>query len=180
MLYYIRGYQSTPDSAKGTLFRQKLNTQSIDYHQGEQEDIEITECLRKITEATQNDDNTILIGSSLGGFLAAKTGLDHPNIKSLILLNPAIIPPEADTTKCKGIPHRILLEMVDHRLFKEKITADTYILIGTRDEAIPQEWTLRFAMTQEATVRFLIDDHGFTRNLTRLPELLSAILHLQL
>ena len=179
MLYYIHGYQSTVDSKKGTLFHERLNAQSIDYHQGKPEDLEIVACLRKIVEAIENDGDPVLIGSSLGGFLAAKVASEHSSVKSLILLNPLIIPPAADTRRLEGIPRRILSELMNRQLLKVKIAADAAILIATEDELIPRSWILEFAMAQEATVRFLHDDHSFTRNLTRLPGIIGEILRLR-
>ena len=179
MLYYVHGYQSTPNSAKGILFRKKLNARSIDYHQGKPEDLEIDVCVRNILNVIQGDNVPILIASSLGGFLAAKVALELSAVKMLILLNPAIIPPQADTSRVKGIPERILSEMRDDRLFDKKIGAQTTILMATKDEVIPRNWILDFAMAQEATVKFLNDDHAFTHNLTRLPEIMNESLCLR-
>jgi len=175
MLYYLHGYESGPNSAKGTLLREKLNARPIDYHRGRPEDIEINPCLQNILKAIQGDNNPLLIGSSFGGFLAAKVALETPAVKTLILLNPAIIPPRADTSGFKGIPHRILSAMRDDQLFSKRMRAKTIILVGTNDQVIPRSWILDFAMAQEATVRFLNDDHTFTSNLTRLPEIIAEI-----
>lgn len=179
MLYYLHGYQSTPNSAKGKLFQEKLNARSIDYHQGRPEDLEIDVCVHNILKAIQGDNDPMLIGSSLGGFLAAKVALELSTVKMLILLNPAIIPPQADTSRVKTIPERILYEMRDDQLFNKKIPAKTTILMATKDEVIPRNWILNFAMAQEVTVQFLDDDHAFTSNLTRLPEIIDEILCLR-
>ena len=176
MLYYIHGYQSTPNSAKGRLFQKSLNAQSINYHQGKPEDLEISICVQNILTAIQRDNEPTLIGSSLGGFLAAKVALERPSVKTLILLNPAVIPPKTDTSKI-NIPKRILSEMRDDQLFERKIHARTTILMATKDEVLPSNWIIEFAMAQQATIRFLNDDHSFTSNLTRLPEILREILH---
>ncbi len=66
--------------------------------------------------------------------------------------------------------------MRDERLFENKIDAEITILMGTEDDAIPLEWILKFAKAQEATIRLLKDDHRFTRNLRRLPDIISEIL----
>ena len=179
VLYYLHGYQSTPNSAKGTLLQEKLNARSIDYHRGRPEDLEIEVCVHNILKAIQGDNNPMLIGSSLGGFLAAKVALEQSTVKMLILLNPAIIPPETDISGVKGIPERILCEMRDDQLFNKKIDAKTTILMATKDEVIPRNWILDFAMTQEATVKFLKDDHAFTSNLTRLPRIICEILSIR-
>jgi len=175
MLYYLHGYQSTPNSTKGTLFQKKLNALSIDYNQGKTEDLRIDVCVQNILNAIQGDDDAKLVGSSLGGLLAAKVALERSSVKMLILLNPAIIPPYEDVSMIKGIPQRILSEMRDDQLFEKKITAAMTILMATNDEVIPRNWILDFAMVQEATVRFLNDDHAFTGSLARLPSIIQQI-----
>ena len=170
MLYYIHGYQSSPNSAKGTLFKEKLGARAIKYRDCEPDALVVYDCLRRIANEIENDSDAVLIGSSFGGFLAAKTALEHSNIKKLVLFNPTIIPPSEDINNIEGIPHRILLEMKDNRLFEEKINAEIVILRGIDDGVVPPHWVLEFAMAQEATVRFLRDDHSFTRNIDRLPD----------
>lgn len=179
MLYYIHGYLSSPDSAKGKLFKEKLNAKAIQYRDCEPEDLVISDCIKRISdEIKDDDDDVVLIGSSLGGLLAAKVALDHSNVKKLILLNPATIPPTVDVNTIQDMPHRILGEMKDKRLFEEKINADISILIGTEDDVVPRSWILDFAMAQEATVRFLCDDHSFTKNIDNLPALIAQIIGL--
>lgn len=176
MLYYIHGYQSSPTSAKGTLFRKILHATPIAYREGNPEDLVISQCLSRISHAIAKDPQVTLIGSSLGGFLAASTALDHANVTRLILLNPAILPPQTNLTKIQGIPRRILEEMNDPRLFEQKIPADIMILRGTQDTVVPDGWVLSFAKAQEATVRFLYDDHSFSKNLQKLPGIISELL----
>ena len=176
MLYYIHGYLSSPDSIKGMLFKEKLNAKAIKYRDCEPEDLIISDCLKRIANEIENDDNAVLIGSSLGGFLAARTALENSNVKKLILLNPAVIPPSVDINTIQGLPMSILVEMKDNRLFEKKMDADIIIFIGTEDDVIPADWSLEFAKIQEATIKFLHDDHSLTRNLNKLPEIISKII----
>lgn len=176
MIYYIHGYQSNPNSNKGILFREKLDAIAINYRDCKPEEIVISDCLKRVAKEIKKDNRIILIGSSFGGFLAAKTALQNPNIKKIILLNPAIVPPSVDITKIQGVPQRILSEMQDIRLFKEKITSKIFILLGTKDDVIPLEWAFEFAKAQQATIRFLHDDHRFTHNINKLPFIISEIL----
>jgi len=177
MLYYIHGYMSDPNSTKGTLFKKTLNAIAIKYRDCEPENLVITDCLKRIKKEIENDKNAILIGSSLGGFLSAKTALENPNVQKIILLNPAIIPPSVDITKIQDMPQSILSEMQDIRLFEEKMDTDVIILAGTRDNVVPSDWILEFARAQQATIRFLDDDHSFTLNMNRLPDIITSILH---
>jgi len=176
MLYYIHGYQSDPNSTKGVLFNEKLNAKSIKYRDCKPEDLIISDCLMRIKKEIENDKNVALIGSSLGGFLAAKTALNNSNVKQIILLNPAIIPPTVDITKIKDMPQSILFDMQDHNLFKKKMDSSIFILAATEDDVVPAFWVLEFAKTQEATVRFLHDDHSFSANIDKLPNIIREIM----
>ena len=167
---------SNPKSTKGTLFKEKLNAIPIKYRNCKPEEIVISDCLKQIKKEIEKDKEIILIGSSLGGFLAAKTALENKNVKQIILLNPAIIPPSTDISKIKDIPKKILHNMQDKNLFKKKINSYIYIIVGTKDELIPSYWPIEFALSQDATVRFLYDDHSFTNNLNQLPGIITKIL----
>lgn len=176
MRYFIHGYQSSPNGEKATLFKKTLQAQPIRYQETIPEKISIPCCLEKISQVIRNDPCVVLIGSSLGGFLAASTALRHSNVKQLILLNPAIIPPETDIHTIQNMPQRILGEMIDPTLFTKKIPARITILRGTHDDVVPSDWVLRFTKAQDATLQLFDDDHRFSKNLSRLPEIISGFL----
>ena len=144
-LYYIHGYQSSPEGNKGSLFKEKLHAEAIKYRDCEPENLVISECLTRISEVIKNKSDVILIGSSLGGFLAASTAISHTNITQLILLNPAIIPPSTNLDDFVGVPRRILEDMKDRRLFENRLNVDIIILRSTEDELIPDTWVCEFA-----------------------------------
>jgi predicted esterase YcpF (UPF0227 family) len=177
MLYYIHGYMSAPNSTKGTLFKEKLSAKAIKYRDCEPEDLVISNCLERIKKEIENDENAVLIGSSLGGILAAKTAQQNKNVKQIILLNPAIIPLSVDITKINGMPQSILSDIQDESLFVNKISSDIYILIGLKDDVVPIKWPLEFAMSQNSTIKFFDDDHRFTTNLQKLPKIIDKILY---
>jgi predicted esterase YcpF (UPF0227 family) len=176
MLYFIHGYESSPQGEKAKLLEQTLHATPITYRECPPEDLVISQCLERIANTITNDHQVTLIGSSLGGFLAASTALDHQNVTQIILLNPAIIPPESDLSLIEGMPQRILREMRDPRLFEQKIKAKITILRGTNDDIIPDEWIVRFAQAQNATVELYNDDHRFSKNLQRLPEIVLNLI----
>jgi len=176
MLYYIHGYMSEPNSTKGTLFMEKLNAKAIKYRDCEPEELKIADCVLRINNEIKNDQNPILIGSSLGGLLAAKAALDNSNIKKLILLNPAIIPPFIDISKIQGMPQEILADMQDSRLFDEKIASEIYILLGTEDDVVPNKWGQEFAQAQKGIVKLYQDDHSFSNNLHQLPDIITSLI----
>lgn len=176
MLYYLHGYQSSPNGQKVTLFKETLHAIPITYRESAPEDLVISHCLNHISKAIAQDSRVILIGSSLGGFLAASTALTHPNVTQLILLNPAIIPLEQDLTTITGIPLRILQDMRDPRLFHQKIPARITILRGAHDVIVPDKWVINFVKAQNATIEFFDDDHQFSKNLHKLPNIISELI----
>ncbi len=176
MLYYIHGYESSPTSTKATLFKETLHAIPVAYRDGNPEGLIISECLNRISRIIANDPQVVFIGSSLGGFLAASTALDHANVTHLFLLNPAILPPQTDLDTIQGLPRRILEEMVNPRLFEQKIPAKIIILRGTQDDVVPDSWIISFAKAQDATLRLLSDDHRFSKNLEKLPKIISEFL----
>jgi len=175
MIYYIHGYMSNPDSTKGTLFKKTLNAKAIKYRDCPPEKLLISDCLKRISEEIKGDENIILIGSSLGGFLAAKTALTH-SVKKLILLNPAIIPIDYDISKIEDMPQEIVEDMQDEELFTQKIKSDITIFVGTKDTVVPNNWPINFGKTQEAKIRFLNDDHSFTGYINQLPDFIKNII----
>ncbi len=176
MLYYLHGYQSSPNGEKATLLKDTLHAIPITYREQAPEQLVISECLNQISKAIARDKQVILIGSSLGGFLAASIALRHPSVKQLILLNPAIIPPDVDLTTISGMPLRILQDMKNPRLFTEKIPATIIILRATLDDVVPDAWIIPFAQAQNAAIKYYTDDHRFSKNLQRLPGIISEVL----
>jgi predicted esterase YcpF (UPF0227 family) len=184
MIYFLHGYLSSPASDKANLLKHELGAIPIKYRSNNSESLIISQCLEQIEITIQHDQNSVLIGSSLGGYLSILTAFFNKNVKKLILLNPAIIPPYIDVTKkdliahsmLNIIPQSILKDMKCTEFFREKIRADVNIIIGVQDELIQLGWMLDFAYIQEATVKFLMDDHRFSKNLLILPGLISRLL----
>lgn len=172
-IFFIHGYQSNPQAQKAVLFKEKLNAIAIQYRIGEPQHLVISECLTNIYKSIQHEKNVILIGSSLGGFLAAKTALKQSNIKKIILLNPAIIPPSTNLDNHTDVPKKILTDMIDKNLFNKKIPAQILIIRGTQDTVVPDQWVIEFAKAQQATVIFLDDDHRLSKHLNQLPLLIQ-------
>ena len=132
--------------------------------------------LSRIKEVIRKEINTVLIGSSLGGYLAAKTALICDNVKILILLNPAIIPNSQDISVIQDLPNHIKTELQDKDLFKQKIKSKIFIIAGTMDDTVPNWWVVEFAKAQQATIQFLHDDHSLTQNIEKLPDMIKDII----
>ncbi|MDG6218572.1 MAG: YqiA/YcfP family alpha/beta fold hydrolase [Candidatus Thermoplasmatota archaeon] len=177
MLYYIHGYLSSPTGSKASIFKKELGAIPVNYRFVPAEELVIDDCLSEIKKVIDTDDAVTLIGSSLGGCLAGKLARDLPDqINHLILLNPAVIPPDIDLNLIRDMPLRILKDMKDDRLFSKKLDVRITIFSATNDTVVPPRWVIQFAQFQEATVQFLHDDHRFSRNLSRLPELIKLFM----
>jgi predicted esterase YcpF (UPF0227 family) len=177
MLYYVHGYLSSPEGSKAEILKKELNAIPIKYRDVPAEELVIRDCLDEIKKVIANDDDVVLIGSSLGGCLVSKLALELPGkIKHIFLLNPAVIPPEVDINSIPDMPKRILKDMKDDRLFTRKIDTTITIFSATNDTVVLPEWVLNFAQFQEATVQFLHDDHRFSNYLYDLPQLITSFM----
>ena len=93
-LIYLHGFASSPMSGKAQFFRRRLLENGIDLQipaldAGDFTHLTITGQLRVIDTAVAGEP-AILIGSSLGGYLAALYAARHANIERLVLLAPAL------------------------------------------------------------------------------------------
>ena len=176
MYYYVHGYLSSPDSTKGNILNNELGVIPIKYRDCKPEDLVISDCISEINNYIKDDENPVLIGSSLGGFLSSKVALNNPKIKKLVLFNPAIIPKDYDVAKILGMPQSILQDMVEPNFFTNKISADILILIGTRDDVVPNSWVKNFAEVQNAKIISLDDDHSLSKSIHSLPSIVEEFL----
>jgi pimeloyl-ACP methyl ester carboxylesterase len=90
---YLHGFASSPQSAKAQFFRKKFAAQGLPLEiprldQGDFKGLTITGQLQAIEQAVA-DGPAILVGSSLGGYLAALFAARHSSIEKLVLLAPA-------------------------------------------------------------------------------------------
>jgi len=90
---YLHGFASSPASRKAHFFREQLQQLGFvvtapDLAQGDFERLTISAQLKVIDRAA-NHNPIILIGSSLGGYLAALYAARHPEVDRLVLLAPA-------------------------------------------------------------------------------------------
>jgi hypothetical protein len=92
-LLYLHGFASGPSSRKATFFKEELAAHGLhletpDLAEGDFHGLTITRQLQLI-ERELRGDRAVLIGSSLGGYLAALYSVEHPEIAAVILLAPA-------------------------------------------------------------------------------------------
>ncbi len=93
-LVYLHGFASSPQSSKAQFFRKRfagkglaLEIPSLDG--GDFTHLTITGQLQ-IVNVAAGGQPTVLIGSSLGGYLAALYAARHANIAKLVLMAPAL------------------------------------------------------------------------------------------
>jgi pimeloyl-ACP methyl ester carboxylesterase len=92
-ILYLHGFASSPASSKARYFRDYLENAGgrvdiPDLAAGDFEHLSITGQLAVVEEAAASDAVS-LIGSSLGGYLAALYAARHPEVRRLVLLAPA-------------------------------------------------------------------------------------------
>ncbi len=91
---YLHGFASSPASRKATFFAEKLAALGFaveipDLAEGDFKRLTITNQLA-LVERLGRGERVIVIGSSLGGYLAALYAARHPEVDRLILLAPAL------------------------------------------------------------------------------------------
>ena len=92
-IIYLHGFASGPSSGKARFFRERLEAAGArvtvpDLAEGDFEHLTITRQLEVIRRAAGSGPVS-LIGSSLGGYLAALYAARHPEVERLVLLAPA-------------------------------------------------------------------------------------------
>src|ERR1700727_323514 len=90
-IVYLHGFASTPLSTKAQFFKRKFEGADFEIPQldrGDFEKLTVSSQLQVI-DAAVHGDPVILMGSSLGGYLAALYASRHANVERLGLLAPA-------------------------------------------------------------------------------------------
>jgi len=86
---YLHGFASGPSSSKARFFRERIPHLEIpDLAEGDFENLTITGQLRVI-ECAARGEPVALIGSSMGGYLAALFASRHAEVTRVVLLAPA-------------------------------------------------------------------------------------------
>lgn len=90
---YLHGFASGPESSKARMFKERFASCGIDLivpdlAEGDFEHLTLTRQLQ-VVERELNGAPAVLIGSSMGGYLAALYAARHPEVERLVLLAPA-------------------------------------------------------------------------------------------
>ena len=93
-IIYLHGFASSPQSRKALYFGQKLrdlgfNFSAPDMADGDFQGLTISKQLKLLDRLNPASKPVALMGSSLGGFVAASYAAAHPEVSKLVLLAPA-------------------------------------------------------------------------------------------
>lgn len=188
---YLHGFASSPSSSKATYFRQRfaergivLSVPALDG--GNFEGLTISGQLG-VVAAAAGDGPVTLIGSSLGGYLAALYAARHPEVERIVLMAPAFcfprrweaeLGPEAfadwQRSGTRTVFHygenrerQIGFALIEDGLQYEDYPAPgcpSLVLHGLNDTVVPAEYSQEFARRQGCAVRLVefASDHALT------------------
>lgn len=185
---YLHGFASGPASTKATFFSERLRACGVevsipDLAAGDFENMTITSQLAVI-EGAVGDRETVLIGSSMGGYLASLFAARHPTLVSrVILMAPAFcftkrwpdVIGEAAMDEWRRSGRRTVFHYGEKRecklsyvlvedgsQYEDFPAVDQAVLIlhGRRDDVVP--WTLsgEFEQRRPETRRLVLFDSG--------------------
>ncbi|MFL6417338.1 MAG: alpha/beta hydrolase [Bryobacteraceae bacterium] len=91
---YLHGFASSPQSRKARFLQDRfaelgIRFEAPDLAEGDFFHLTISRQLEIVRKAADGASRLVLIGSSLGGYLASLYAAEHPEIEQLILLAPA-------------------------------------------------------------------------------------------
>ncbi len=190
---YLHGFASSPASTKARFFKERFAQLGIglevpDLAEGNFAGLTLTGQLHVIRRLAGGEPAT-LIGSSMGGYLAALYAARHPEVEKLVLLAPAFSfrkrwtemlgPAAIERWKESGtldVFHYALgrTEPLGYQLMEDADQCEDYpdcrqtalILQGRNDTVVPPEFAEEFARRHPQTVVRLLDtDHEMLNSL---------------
>lgn len=201
---YLHGFASGPASRKASFFRDRFRQRSIDLQvpaldEGDFERLTLSAQLALIARLAAGDPVT-LIGSSLGGYLAALYAARHPEVEKLVLLAPAFAFPshwpaalgpaameQWRLTGKRAVFHYASggLRDLDYSFVQDGARYEDFpdfrqpalICHGTADDVVPPTLSERFASSHSnASLHLLASGHELTDVLDPVWRLTEAFL----
>ena len=171
---YLHGFASGPNSTKARHFRQRLEQAGVavdvpDLAAGDFEHLTLTGQLRVIERAAAGEP-VALVGSSMGGYLAALYAARHPEVHRLVLMAPAfgfarrwteyLGPAQVEEWRRTGamevmhygdnrnrlLSYALLEDAAGYEEFPD-FAQPALIFHGEHDDVVPVEFSVRFAAT---------------------------------
>jgi pimeloyl-ACP methyl ester carboxylesterase len=184
---YLHGFASSPSSRKARFFELRFRELGIgleipDLAEGNFRDLTLTAQLN-VVERVCRDEPVSLIGSSMGGYLAALCAARHPEVDKLVLLAPAFSfasrwpetlgEPAMEQWKrtntlevfhySEGRPVELGYQLIEDALQYEAypdFTQPALIFQGRNDTIVPPEYAEKFAAGHSnARLRLVDSDH---------------------
>jgi hypothetical protein len=186
---YLHGFASGPQSSKAQFFRARFEALGVPFEipqldEGNFETLTVSGQLDVIDRAVHGE-RVVLMGSSLGGYLAALYASRHPNVERLVVLAPAFQFParwrmryggELEAWKRSGaklfyhygfkseqpLGYRFVEDSAQYE-DEPDFGQPVLILHGTRDDVVPPEVSTHFAHNHpNAGVRLVESGHELT------------------
>jgi predicted esterase len=155
-IIFIHGQESSSRGTKGLFFKKHFPEMIIPDFTGD-----VSSRMIKLEEILSGKKGIIMVGSSLGGLMAALYGLQNEDrVDTLILLAPALSLPEFDPFRSR------------------KFSAPVCVFHGRDDELLPVGQIREIAKTVFPNLTFTVldDDHRLSRTFTSIdwPGLLES------
>lgn len=183
-IVYLHGFASTPLSTKAQFFKERFAGADFEIprlDRGDFHGLTITGQL-EVVDQTVRGDRVVLMGSSLGGYLAALYASRHANVERLMLMAPAFEFPqrwrrrfaEEEIAEWRNVGTRRFYHYgykeerpLGYRFVEDAVQYEdspdfaqpALIFHGTRDEVVPAEVSQRFA-DRHPNVRLRLVDSG--------------------
>ena len=185
---YLHGLASGPASSKGRFFQDKFRALGVavelpDLEAGDFEGLTLTRQLEIVDRCVEASAPEIIIGSSLGGYVAALYAARHRGRARLVLLAPGFgfarrWPERLGKETVRQWRERGWMELYhydrkeacrlgyqlleDGQRYEEypEVTDPALVIHGVRDEVVPVEWSKEFAAGRPNVRLMLVDsDH---------------------
>ncbi|MBZ5592380.1 MAG: alpha/beta fold hydrolase [Acidobacteriia bacterium] len=179
-IIYLHGFASGPASKKAAFFRERMLSLEVpDLAAGDFENLTISGQLELIGDLAGGEQIS-LIGSSLGGYLAALYAARHPEAARLVLMAPAFgfarrwaAAPEAENWRKAGFLDVYHYGEKRNRRLSYAFIEDAFryedfpdfkqpalVFHGIRDDVVPARFSSEFAATHpNARLHLLDSDH---------------------
>jgi pimeloyl-ACP methyl ester carboxylesterase len=186
-LIYLHGFASGPQSSKAQFFRRRFDEIGVkmripDLTEGDFERLTIGGQLQVIERIADGED-VCLMGSSMGGYLAALYAARHADVRKLVLLAPAFgfarrwplrlgeetvaewrrtgwLPIYNYAEKADRRVHYRLLEEAQRYEDYPAVTQPALIFHGRNDDVVPSEYSEEFAARYpHVTLRVMDSGH---------------------